>query len=244
MIFVSTMTYALGKELGFEAGSAEFARQLADPSSDSLPCVRTIARLRRYDEIAIHHDIAATCVGKARSRAFHEALKLEPDVYLCVDDDVEADSVTLGNLIDAVRNQSVVCLAPCVTRGSNVVNVALPPDPEWRELPGGGRTVRALNGGFGLVAMSGLAMGAIARHWRNKVFRDDDGQRKLALFFDTLDADEIWSGEDVSFCRRALEAGVRLEALTVGVTSHAGQILKLDQVVQLPELQAVPQPVA
>lgn len=242
MIFVSTMTYALGKELGFSEATAEFQRQLAEPDTDSLPCVRVIARLRSYDEVGVHHDAAATSIGKARSRAFFEGLKLNPDVYICVDDDVEADAFTLGLLIEAVQGRDdVVCLAPCITRGSNVVNVALEPDAPVRELESGGRTRRIVAGGFGLAAMSGATMARLVRAYPDLHFHDE-GVNKPALFLEQLEpldgAPRIghslvansWLGEDVSFCRRVLFSGVRLEALATGLTSHQGQILKLDRV--------------
>lgn len=255
MIFVSTMTYALGKELGFPEAAAEFLRQLSEPSSESLPCVRTIARLRTYDAVGIWHDASATCLGKARSRAFHAALEAKPDIYITIDDDVEADSETLGHLIEAVTDQRNVVLAPCITRGSNVVNVALEPKLEWRGLPSGGRVVRIVSGGFGLVAMTGETMRHLVERNPDLHFLDDDNTkpglpqvRKPALFYDLLEplepgsSEKSWFGEDVAFCRRAHFSGVRLEALCTGVTAHAGQMLRLETVADLPTVAERPRP--
>lgn len=244
MIFVSTMTYALGKELGLTEATAEFQRQLSDPDTESLPCVRAIARLRAYDEIGIWHDAAATCLGKARSRAFAAALAANPDVYITIDDDVEADSETLGHLIEAVVGQNNVVMAPAIARGSNLVNVSLAPDLEYRQLPSGGRTARVLAASFGLVAMSGDTMRYLAAQYPELSFKDEDGQTKSAVFFDQLlpepDGSNSWLGEDVAFCRRAHMSGVRLEALCTGVTAHAGQVLKLETVADLPTLAQSP----
>jgi len=244
MIFVSTMTYALGKEVGLSEAAAEFARQLSEPGTDCLPAVRTIARLRAYDEVGIWHDAAATCIGKARSRAFHAALQAKPDVYISVDDDVEADSQTLGHLIDAVTGENNVVMAPSIARGSNVVNVSLAADLEPRRLSSGGRVVRVNAASFGLVAMSGATMRYLVGQHPELHFKDDDGVRKNALFFDLLlpeaDDENSWCGEDVAFCRRAHLSGVRLEALCTGVTAHAGQMLKLETVATLPTMDQAP----
>lgn len=245
MILVCTATYALGKELGLVDGTAEFERQMGAPDLDSLPCVRVATRLRTYDDMACHHDIAATSIAKSRSRAFHAARKLDPDVVFWVDDDVEADSHTLGMMIDAVRGQNVICFAPCWTRGGRFkVNVELEPDPAWRELPTQGRTLRCVAGGFGLVAMSREAMTAIAEHnqgsdfdevsgrYNSLSFEDEDGETKLALFSEFIEKSK-WLGEDIAFCRRALVAGVALEALATGITVHDGNDLDLTSVAAL-----------
>ena len=258
MIFVSTMTYAMGKEIGFPEACAEFLRQLADPDTESLPCVRTIARLRSYDAVGIWHDASATCLGKSRSRAFHAALEAfagagagPDDVYITVDDDVEADSHTLGLVLEAVRGERNVLIAPCITRGSNVVNVALEPNAAERTTRSGARLVRARSGGFGLVAMSYETMLAMVAAYPDLHFLDDDNTkpgvpqvRKTALFFDLLEpvgdgsAEQSWTGEDVAFCVRAHRAGIALEALCTGFTVHAGQGLKLECVT---ELQTIPE---
>jgi hypothetical protein len=260
MIFVSTMTYALGKQLGFPGATAEFDRQLAAPDTKSLPVVRLITRLRKYADVGIWHDSQSTCLGKTRARAFHAALEANPDVYFTVDDDCEADSETLGRMIEAATTgERNVVLAPCITRGSNVVNVALPPQLEWRELASGGRLVRCVGGGFGIVAMSGDTMRHLVDQHPDLHFFDDDNSqvrgksvrfelttadvpqiRKPALFFDLLEpngsGENVWLGEDVAFLRRVVRAGVRLEALCTGTTSHAGQVLRLETVTELPEL--------
>lgn len=244
LLFVSTATYAMGKAIGFEEASAEFQRQLEEPTADSLQCVRVIARLRMLEQVAVWHDASATSIGKSRSRAFHEFLRSNADVWVTVDDDVEADTQTLRWLLAAVRSTTPrVCLAPCLTRGSNVVNVALPRfrlDADTRELPGGGRVMRVLAGGFGLVAISRLAAETMATFFKNLAFLDDDQQLKLAVFQEMLarepEGHHTWCGEDVSFCRRAQLAGVQTECLLTGYTVHDGQALKLADVEHLGEI--------
>lgn len=244
LLFVSTATYALGKQIGFERASAEFQRQLEQPTANSLQCVRVIARLRELEPVAVWHDASATSIGKSRSRAFFEFLRSGADVWITVDDDVDADTQTLHWLLSAVRSSTPrVCLAPCLTRGSNVVNVALPrvrQPADSRELPGGGRTMRVLAGGFGLVAISRLAAQTMADFFPHLGFLDDDQQLKLAVFQEMLarepEGHHTWCGEDVSFCRRAQLAGVQTECLLTGYTVHDGQALKLADVEHLGEI--------
>ena len=166
-----------------------------------------------------------------------------------VDDDCEADGYTFAQMIEAVIGHRNVVLAPSITRGSNVVNVALEVPHEWRELSSGARLVRCVAGGFGIVAMSGETMRHLVELHPKLHFLDDDNARKAALFFDLLEPDgsfdmsdpgvgeNTWLGEDASFCRRATGAGVRLEALCNGITSHAGQVLRLETVAELPTVQ-------
>jgi hypothetical protein len=241
MIAVATWTYALGKELGFAEATAEFQRQLGAPDWESLPCVRVITRLRGLladgDEISLYHDAAATIMSKARSRAYHAAAAADADVWICVDDDVEADLGTLRSLLEAVSGDTPrLVLAPCITRGSNVVNVALEPGaPLVRVLDSGARCVRARAGGFGLVALNRAAMKLMETAYAGLTFDDDDGQSKMALFLELLDGGS-WMGEDVAFCRRAVLCGVALEALIEGFTVHAGARLDLAEVAGMPVL--------
>lgn len=238
MIAVATWTYALGKELGFPEATAEFRRQLEAPDWESLPCVRVITRLRGLtDELSLYHDPAATIMSKARSRAYHAARKVDADVWVCVDDDVEADLGTLRSLLEAVAGDTPrMVLAPCITRGSNVVNVALEPGaPLVRVLDSGARLARARAGGFGLVALNRAAMQLMETAYRGLDFQDDDGEHKMALFLELLD-DGMWLGEDVAFCRRAVLCGVKLEALLEGFTVHAGARLDLAEVAGMPVL--------
>lgn len=253
-VFFSTATYALGKELGFEGASEAFKQMCSDPTpgEETLPAARTVARLQHLEQVALWHDCSATSIGKSRSRAAFEAKRSSADVWVCCDDDVEADSQTLAWLIHAARSSEVPCvvLAPCVTRGSTVVNVALARHGGRRDLGNGGATVPCIAGGFGLVAMNRAALDRLWECYEPSLsFYDDDGQTKVALFLEMLAPQaeariilprppvQIWTGEDVSFCRRAALARVRLEALVTGVTAHAGVALRLESVPALGELE-------
>lgn len=250
-VFFSTSTYALGKELGLEQATVAFNDMLERPTNDghTLPVVRVIARLRQFAEVGLWHDCSATSIGKARSRAFHEALKSKCPTWLVCDDDVECTEETLQHLLAAVDTPiPTVVIAPCVTRGSNVVNVSLVPGAERRKLRTGGECIPALAGGFGLVALNHTALEEMRdRYTQTLTFVDHDGVDKVAVFMEMLVSSGqvyvpgrrfggMWCGEDVSFCSRALDCGVRLEALVSGLTAHAGVPLQLATVPELGEV--------
>ena len=229
MIYISTFTYALGKVLGLDAAHGEFQRQLSHPYKDALPCARVIARLRQLDDCGLHHDMSATSIAKARTRAFHEAVKFDPDVYVSVDDDVDADLYTLQLLVESVRGRNAIVIAPCRMRGTNSVNIEFDrAHPGGFTLAGQRATVGAIAGGFGLVAMSREAMTSMVEAYTGTYFQDVDGVKKLALFAEFLEA-ERWLGEDIAFCRRARRVGVSVEALASGITVHDGVPLRLEE---------------
>lgn len=231
MIFASTMVYALGKELGFEGAEAEFHRQLGEPTNESLPCVRTIHRLRSLDSVGLRLDCNAVSIGQARSRAFHEAVESMADVWIAIDDDVEADTATLKHLLEAVRGEPAICIAPYTLREREaVVSVALEPGGKPRLLDTGGVVWPARGGGLGLCAVSRSALLRMSLAYASSLgFVDQDGVHRLAMFHELIRSN-VWHGEDISFCERAREAGVRVEALGTGHVKHAGQTLQLDVV--------------
>lgn len=226
------MVYALGKELGFEAAEAEFHRQMAEPTNESLACVRTIHRLRSLDVVGLRLDCNSVSIGQARSRAFHDAVESDAEVWVSVDDDVEADTVTLKHLLEAVRGgEPSICIAPYTLREREaVVSVALEPEGKPRLLDTGGIVWPARGGGLGLCAVSRSALLRLSLAYASSLgFVDLDGVHRLAMFHELLEG-AVWHGEDISFCERARAAGVRVEALGTGHVKHAGQTLQLDVV--------------
>src|SRR6478609_4200445 len=97
MIYASTYVYCLGRELGAEDAAAEFRRQVIEPTEDSLPSARAISRLRHIEDIVLHIDAAATSIGRARAPSLHQFRQhaSAPDVWVSIDDDVDATSETL-----------------------------------------------------------------------------------------------------------------------------------------------------
>jgi len=238
MIFFSTMTYSLGKQLGLEGAAAEFERMLRRAPEAAhnalqlqpLPCTRVVARLRQVDGVQVWHDAGATSIAKARSPAFHAAYKSDADVWVMCDDDVDASSEALENLLDLARQGNCVAFAPCLLRGKRTINVFRDPKTHPAD--------SIAWGGLGLAAMNREAMRTLIDKNNSTTgalqFLDDDGETKLPLFHEDIVPvynapddfpDWQWLGEDLSFCRRAQRAGLELRMVTRGITNHAGQTL-------------------
>jgi hypothetical protein len=235
VIFLSVSLYALAKEHGARVARQLFRDQLEQPGADSLPCVRVIARLREAHDVKLFPDFGGSAVAKMRSRAAAAAAESGCEVWISCDDDVEAPGDVLRDLLEAVAGDApAVCIAPCWLRGAEVVNIATEPGAvsAVRGLPSGGRTVKCLAGGFGLVAVNRPALEqAIAAH-PELLYLDDDGKEKCALFSEVI-ARRRWWGEDLSFFRR-LPEGTRVECLIAGATSHDGHLLDVAHIATLP----------
>lgn len=228
-LFVSCSSYLLGQVFSPREGT----KMLQDACADVLKpapvaAVEAIRALRDLADLTLRVDCGATHIGKTRSRHFNDALKSECDAWLTIDDDVTATKETLAALLECVSvSEPRICIAPCLLRASDVVNV------EWeyivRELrmPSGNAIRNAVRGGFGLVAMNRAALESaanVAPSWL-----DDDGSRKLAPFLETLSPGGKWLGEDLAFFAR-LPPRVEVWALTTGATTHAGATLNLADV--------------
>ena len=216
-IFVSTMLYGLSRELGSQQAVAE----------PELAVAYTLANAMRRFDVQLLVDAGATSIGKARSRAAHAFIQSGLDVWVSCDDDVEGTEETIAALVEAVQGSPAVCIAPCFLRERPVANVQLVRPLELRELQSGAKVCKATAGGFGLVAISREALLAIG----GRVFVDDDGAEKVALFVEGI-TDRKWYGEDLAFFQR-LPGGVRVEALLIGHTAHAGQELELASLLSL-----------
>lgn len=239
MIFASTLIYSLGKQLGYQGAVDEFHKQLKNPGPSSLPCVRTIARLQQLDDVQLMVDPACTSIAKARSRAFHAAAMSSADVWVSIDDDSEATADTLDLMLQAARSGGDLVIAPCLLRGQDRVNVALYQIESERELLDGARLIRAHAGGLAISALGRRAMATLAAAYSpDLLFTDHDGVQRLALFAEEIIGGQ-WFGEDVSFCARVTAAGLVIEALATGVTSHDGQGLLLNEIRTRRGLEAI-----
>jgi hypothetical protein len=236
VIFVETHCYALGCTLGLTRARAEFERQVQSADEKSLPCARTIQRLRSLDEVQLWYDVGSTRLAESRSRAVHEAVHSQCDLYFSCDDDCEANLQALEWMIEAVHDRPAVCIAPYWRRLSELqgpkVCVNLPEVPEgdtrvYRMLSGGGMVTMARNGGMGLVCASMQALRRIveANSQADMMYTDLQGVTRCALFMEYI-KDGAWLGEDVAFFSR-IPRDVSLEALMTGLTSHAGEKLDL-----------------
>lgn len=225
---ISCSSYVLGQLFGPTEASSRITKAVQDERLP-LPCfaVAAIRELAVISEATLRVDGGASHIGKSRSRHFYEALQSDCDVWVTIDDDVTATPTTLAWLLNAVEGTTPrVCIAPCVLRNGNAVNVEWHPVFLERIVLPNGMVRRASAGGFGLVAMNRTAMQLAARSapsWKDP----HDGHMKPAVFLEKLDADGTWTGEDVAFFRR-LPREVEVEALVTGKTMHAGHELALE----------------
>jgi hypothetical protein len=235
-IFVSCSTYALSKQIGGDRAGREFAEMCASPTRQSLPAARVIARLRELGSVQLFH-VHGTCLPKMRSRAAHQAIKSEADLWVQVDDDVDTDLDTLTTIV-AEASWSIpearAVVLPCRLRGTaaerNIVNV------RYRSAlinPGhaGGlvRTVEAC--GTGLLVLNRAALLKVTQLFSGELlWRDDDGELKVALFEMMRSPDGAWLNEDLSFAARLGDAGIPIVAPHEGISMHDGAALKLEEI--------------
>lgn len=233
-VFVSTLTYELGKRHGIEGAALEFQRQLEFPDRSSLPVARLISRLRTLHDVQVYHG-AGTYLPKARSRAAHAAWASKADYWLMCDDDVECNLVALEQLFAAVGapDQRRAAVLPCLMRGTtaeqNTVNV------QWayqiNEPMALGVVRRARRAGTGCMVLSREALDrtVLAAELTTDFWRDDaDGLNKAPLFQTIITEEGQWLGEDFSFCERLWRADVELVGILTGVSMHAGNALALE----------------
>lgn len=239
-VFLSVLTYELGRQVGISEAPHEFRRQVDDPKSpDNLPAARVAARLSELGTVMLYHG-AGTNLAKARSRAAHAARKwlgeqseTRQRVWIMCDDDVECDARTLSQLITAAGSDRVAVL-PCPIRGTaseqQTVNVVW--QSQLTMFEQGVRTRAARRAGCGLMV---VPIGALQRLMANTesevLFDDDDGERDKLGLFHQMFIDEgdrrLWLGEDYSFCERLRAAGVPLVGIVEGIAIHDGVGLDL-----------------
>lgn len=240
MILVSVITYELSKRLGKKEAQRLFNEQVAqtvDVPGEQLCCqaVRVVRRLRKLageGQVAVLHDAGGTSIGHARSRAFSVALQgSQVTHWISVDDDTEADSVTLSHLVRSVdADEPQIVIVPCWLRQETpVVNITLDPEALLERVsPSGARLRRALYGGFGIVCVSRAALVEMATTWADLTYVDDDGATRLGVFCEYI-RNNWWLREDYAFFSRVPQH-VRVEALLTGVTDHGGHRLRLEAV--------------
>lgn len=239
-LFVSVLTYDLHRRLG-DAAAAAFLEQVQTPSRQSLPCARTVARLASMAELQLYHG-ASSCLPKARSRAAHAAWSSGADFWIMCDDDVEAPTATIADLIAIAGRPSEARIAvlPCLLRGErdseHKLNCVFA--GESRLNVEAAAWVRPVSlAGCGLVVVTRHALELLFERYKPTLtFTDDDKIERIALFQMHIDtcAERVgrrdWLGEDFSFFRRAELAGVPIDGLVQGVSQHAGRGLELDSV--------------
>jgi hypothetical protein len=229
-LFVSCLTYELTRRVGVERSGEAFVKMVRAPDSNSLPAARTVTRLIQLGmEVELFHGVSSS-LPKARSRAAAAALKSSAAYWLMCDDDVEAPNETLVDLINVAGPPSEprIAVLPCLIRGSTQRHNC--------EFRGEARLnadaaawVRPVSlAGCGLMVVTRAALERLFSVYTEELgYTDDDGQKRVALFNLLLEPPR-WYGEDYSFCRRADRAGIPIDALVQGASTHDGQELQLD----------------
>lgn len=230
MIFLSVLTYELGRQLGVEAAAREFARQTQlEPGSARLPAASVAWHLQSIepDGVMLYHPFG-TRLPQLRSRCAHAALASKADVWVMCDDDVATGADELVDMLAMARApEHPVVVLPCLVRGAkgdDRVNV------HWggvlvEQTYAGRPSQRVVHGGCGLMVVHRESLERAAELALQYI--DDDGVMKRAYFRDMLDGDGRWLGEDISFCHRLSTAGVPLVSPSRGQSYHAGKTLEL-----------------
>lgn len=247
MILASVITYELSKRIG-KAAAAEMIHRhagsvLTGPGETVLPAIHVVRELRRHSEVALLHDAGGTSIGHARSRAFSVALDGDVDCWISIDDDTECTPETVRHLLSALeRDTPQIVIVPCLLRQeTQCANVTMDPSAKLdRITKTGAHLRRALYGGFGIVAVTNAALKLMREAWRGLEYTDDDGKQRSGVFVEFI-RDGWWFREDYAFFDRA-PAGVRIEALCTGRTDHAGYVLELEQLENVPQIPRPPVP--
>jgi hypothetical protein len=228
-LFVSCLTYELTRQVGVERSGEAFIQMVNAPDINSLPAARTVARLITLGEVGLFHGVSS-CLPKARSRAAAAAFKSDAAYWVMCDDDVEAPTATLEDLIRIAGppTEPRIAVLPCLIRGSaNRHNCEF--RGEARLNVDAAAWVRPVSlAGCGLMVVTRAALDRLFNVYREPLgFEDDDGEKRVALF-DMLLEPPRWYGEDFSFCVRADRAGIPIDALVQGQSAHDGQTLELE----------------
>ena len=228
-LFVSCLTYELTRRVGVERSGAAFVQMVRAPDGNALPAARTVARLIQLGQVELFHGVSSS-LPKARSRAAAAALASGAAYWLMCDDDVEAPTATLVDLINAAGppGEPRISVLPCLVRGSA--------DRSNCAFRGAARLnaqasawVRPVSlAGCGMMVVNRAALERLFDVYREELgFTDDDGHARVALFNMLLEPPR-WYGEDFSFCVRADRAGIPIDALVQGASTHDGQELQLE----------------
>lgn len=241
-VFLTCSTYALGKELGIREAAEQFLAQCEGDAEPLLPAARFARRLGNVADVELCH-LSSTTLPIMRSRAAWAAYKSAADVWVTVDDDVEADTGTIRRMLTAsLANNAAgfhaVLALPCRVRGieSEQLQVNVRFATELISTFDGQEYRRATHAGTGCMFVSRLALDRLVDAYSESLaFRDEaDGETKPALFEMLRELGGPWYSEDYSFSIRCARANVPIYAPVSGVSSHDGLALDLSRMRDLP----------
>jgi hypothetical protein len=239
-LFVSLFPYTYAKLSGF-AWTEVQQRELAHCAESRWPDFRTLGQVGRLvpelaQEVHAYVD-GSTLITKARSRAAGFFLRSPADVWLTVDDDIEADAATLRKLVLTARATRGVVGVPYVLRDGRALSFEFATlDPTRVHASGEVWTYLAEGGiGFGLVAMHRRAIERMAEGAAWVGTREEGFP---ALFLEAIGTNQgtrrhEWVGEDYYFSRGCHARDVPMCLLCDVAVSHAGHVCRLTRELEL-----------
>jgi hypothetical protein len=214
-MFLAIFVYAWRKSKGgafdddFQWWLREPLLAARDPDGEDRPCMMSVHNARTLGEVQFHVD-GSTLIAKARSRALTKFLASTEEVMFMVDEDVEAPREAFQVLLTHVERTKGIALGVCALSDTGGPNC-------WRK---NGQTV----GGVSFAAIHKNAAKAVAMRLANVV--DVDGRPLVPAFAEILKGTE-WYGEDVSFCLRAHQASIPVDAFLLSGLKHDGREVDL-----------------
>jgi len=228
-VFCSIFCYALAKISGErwpEIRAKELAEAAHGEGQSSWPGFRTLANLVRLRPVQTYVD-GSTLITKARSRASGEFLRSGSDVWVTIDDDVEAPKETLEALLEAVIRTRAIVSVPCILRDGTGLTVQAHRQDKRRV---DGNLYRLDDGtGLGLVAFHHDVIKKLAPMVPHVTAR---GQDFPALFQEDV-RDGEWIGEDYRMTRLAARMGIAVYLLLDAPVVHAGLACQMTRDLEL-----------
>ncbi|MFI4978300.1 MAG: hypothetical protein ACHQC8_06490 [Solirubrobacterales bacterium] len=233
---MSIFAYAFGKAHYPHVDRARDAEVAKGESSD-VPAFRTLARLVRLSHphgVELHVD-CSTLIAKARCIMSGAFLRSASDMWVTIDDDVDADEPSLRALLSSferpemktdVEHAAAMVFAAMKTRTNDKYNVGMLDANDRADDDGmlnmkAGELFLIGHGGPALAAIPRAPLEAMAARFDAVEWDDDQGYPTPGLFAEGI-VNRKWVGEDVMFCKRARASGVRLYSFFHPGITHAG----------------------
>lgn len=244
MLFYSTFLYTFARTHGARWHD-ELRREMGLGLESSIEAVRTLTSLSLLREEIATAVGAPMRLAAGRSDMAGRFLSTKADVWVSCDDDAQADSLALLQLVEAARMTRGIVSAPCLQRGDpekpptretpGLLNIRFPPGPppHFVEQHETFALAPIYSTGFGLVAVHrDVVEGMRAVHPELDTFDEESGRLIPALFFERITGDgpeRRWQGEDMAFCARARDCCIPMHALLGVEVIHAKRRLRLEQ---------------
>ena len=230
-VFASIFPYTACKMHGLDKWNREVRPyELAHLKESDWPGFRTLGNLEHVVRGFEAWVDGSTYITRARSVATGHFLRSGHDVWLTVDDDVEADAHVLRQLIEGVRSTRHGIATAYVNRdGGSMTFRRVFGETRW--LPCDVRAaVRSVDRvGFGLVVLHRDLVERLAADapYFSEVDRPNGITDCPALFLEGVQ-EGSWVGEDYYFSALCERAGRPLDLLLDAPVSHAGRLAMLD----------------